>query len=175
MRVFRLVLALALGVSTIATAQPQESRDRHGDRDRGHDRDREHDRASEWITLSGSVPATQNRHVIKVYASAGRFEKVRITIDTGRVYVKQIAIEVGTKNWQRYRFNKWVRAGQAIEVALPDGAREISRIVVQTQPQVWRTHATFSVLGLRAATRSRHDHDRGDYDDRYDRYEKFDR
>lgn len=163
MRVFRLVLALALGVSTIATAQPQRSPDRHGDRDHARGDDRV---ASQWIALSGSIPANQNRHVIEVYSSAGRFEKVQVTIDTGRVFVKQIAIEVGANQWQRYRFNRMVRAGEAIEVALPGGAREITHVVIQIKPTFRRGRGSFSVLGLRA-TPPRHAHDRGDrYDSR---------
>jgi hypothetical protein len=143
MRVSRLVLALTLGVSTIATAQPQRSPDQHGDRDRG-------DRVGQWIALSGSIPATQRRNVIAVDANAGRFEKVRVTIDSGWVYVTQIAIEVAPNRWRRYRFNRSVRVDGSIEVALPGGGREISRIAIQTKPALGRGRGSFSVLGQRA-------------------------
>lgn len=162
MRVFKLVLALALGASTVATAQPQ-SPQHHGDRDR--------DRAgAQWISLSGSIPANRNRHVIQVDAGAGLFEKVQVTIDSGWVFVKQIAIEVGPNRWQRYRFNRAVRVGGTIEVALPGGARAISRVVVQIRPKLGRGNGSFSVLALRAAER-RHHHDRDDRGDWYDRYD----
>jgi len=161
MRVFKLVLALALGISTVATAQPQQSPDHHGDRD--HDRDRGDDRmASQWIALSGSIPATQRRNVIDIDSNAGRFEKVRVTIDSGWVFVKQIAIEVSPNRWQRYRFNRSVRVGGAIEVALPGGAREISRIVIQTRPALGRGRGSFSVVGLRTSEHWRRGHDRFD-------------
>lgn len=155
MRVLKLVLALALGVSTIATAQPQQSRDQHGDRDRGDWV------AGQWLALSGSIPANRNRRVIAIDSNAGRFEKVRVTIDSGWVFVKQIAIEVGHNRWRRYRFSRSVRVDQSIEVALPGGGSEISRIVIQTKPNLGRGRGSFSVLGLRATAPPRHHHDRG--------------
>src|SRR5689334_20590402 len=96
MRLATILFALITGASTVAVAQPH----------RGYDRRDNHGTVysnTQWTTLAVSVPNTENRHFIKVTPSAGRFDKVRLHIDAGRVLVRQVLVTFSDNTSQKVR------------------------------------------------------------------------
>jgi hypothetical protein len=149
-----LILALILGTASVAAAQPQrpydtDHRDNYGDRYRDRDRDRVRV-ANQWVTLDTAIPNNTNRHIIKVYGNQGRLERVRLSIDSGRVLVRQIAVEFTDGTWQKMRVDRFLRAGEATELDLPGRFRAVQRVIVYTDPaRGWRSRGSFSVLAAR--------------------------
>jgi hypothetical protein len=173
MKLATIILALIVGGSTVAVAQPQRP---YNGRDNYGDRYRDRNVAQQWVTLSTSVPNNEQRHIINVYAGAGRFDKVRLSIDSGRVLVRQIAIDFADNTHQKVRVDRVMRAGQITEVNLPGQSRAVNRVIVYTEPFSGFRGApfgTFSVLASRTTIRPQWGFNR-DWMDRYD-YDHHDR
>lgn len=162
MRIKPILLALILGSSTAAVAQPHQPynwRDHNGIRDNRI--------VSQWVTLSPGVPNTQNRHFIVVQPGAGRFAKLRLSIDSGRVMVRQVVVNYADGTTQKVRFDRVMRRGQVTELDLSGGFREINRVIVYTDPSRGYRIGTFSLTGARASIRPQYGYgwDRRDRDD----------
>jgi hypothetical protein len=163
MRLATILLALITGASSVAVAQPH----------RGYDRRDNHGTVygnAQWVTLSGSVPTTENRHFIKVTPAAGRFDKIRLQIDSGRVLVKQILVTFSDNTSQKVRVDRWMRAGQATDIDLPGRFRAVNQIVVYTEPGNFYgpgPRGYYSVLASRTTARPQWGYGR-DWNDRYD-------
>lgn len=162
MRLATILLALIVGGSSVAVAQPHRSYDRRDPYGTRYTN-------SQWVTLSASVPTTENRHFIKVTPGAGRFDKVRLSIDSGRVLVRQIVVNFSDNTSQKVRVDRWMRAGQATDVDLPGRFRAVNRIIVYTDRGNFygRGGGSYSVLASRATGNPQWGYGR-DWNDRYD-------
>lgn len=163
MRLATILLALIVGGSSVAVAQPHRSYDRR-------DTYGNHYTNTQWVTLSGSVPTTEFKHSITVTPGAGRFDKVRVNIDSGRVLVRQVVVIFADNTTQKLRVDRWMRAGQVTELDLPGRFRAVNRIIVYTDRGNFYgpgPRGTYSVLASRATSNPQWGYGR-DWDDRYD-------
>jgi hypothetical protein len=164
MKLATILLSLIIGGSSVAVAQPHRSYDRRGDTYSNRYTN------TQWVTLSGSVPTTENRHFIKVTPGAGRFDKVRLSIDSGRVLVRQIVVNFADNTSQKLRVDRWMRAGQVTDIDLPGRFRAVNRIIVYTDRGYFYgpgPRGTYSVLASRATGNPQWGYGR-DWNDRYD-------
>ena len=163
MRLATIVLALIVGGSTVAVAQPHRSFDRRDPYGTRYN-------TTQWVTLTSSVPTNERRHFIKVTPGAGRFDKVRLSIDSGRVLVRQILVTFADNTSQKVRVDRWMRAGQVTEIDLPGRFRAVNQIIVYTEPGNFYgpgPRGTYSVLASRATGNPQWGYGR-DWNDRYD-------
>jgi hypothetical protein len=166
MRIKTILLGLILGTSTVAVAQPQRPYDHDRDH-RGHYGDHYDQRGrvvNRWLTLTAGVPTTDYRHIINVNPNAGRFEKIRLSIDSGRVFVRQVAVIFADGTNRKFRIDRTMRAGEVAEIDLPGRFRAIERVIVYNDPaRRWRNSGTYSVVAQRPVVRPQYGYGNDEY------------
>lgn len=159
LRTILLAAVIGLGGTTVASAQPV----RPHDYDRQYDRDHRYDRHgsyNRWLTLSAGIPNNEYRHIINLDPGVGRLEKIRVSVDTGRVFVRQIAVIFADGTNRKFRVDQRLRAGEVAVVDLPGRARAVERVIVYTDPaRRWRGTGSYSVVAERPATRPQYGYD----------------
>jgi hypothetical protein len=141
MKLVAIIATLVLGV-TAASAQPPVYR---GDYDQHDERV-----GPIWVRLSPSLPSFRERQEIFVAQNAGFFRTVKVTADAGNLLVKRVNVRFHNGKVQQVTLNRFVRAGEVVNIPLVNGVHQISKIVVITERGPgWRTNGRFSVYGSR--------------------------
>ena len=147
MKILPILTALALGASGgTAFAEPDRPLDPYGRpsfhnpyRDRG------------WVTLTAPLANYNNREFIKIGARQGRFERLRLDVPAGRVFVRQVLINFSDGTSQKLLLDRFLRAGEHIDIDIPGRARAINGMVVYTDPaRGRRSRGEYQISGVPA-------------------------
>jgi hypothetical protein len=147
MKLLPILTALALGASAgSAFAEPDRPLDAYDRSTYGrYHRDRG------WVTLTAPLANFNNREFIRIGRDQGRFERLRLDVEAGRVYVRQVLINFADGTSQKLLLNRFLRAGEHIQIDVPGRARAINRLVVYTDPaRSRRTRGEYRISGVPA-------------------------
>jgi hypothetical protein len=160
MRIILVLTALVLG-ATAGSVVAQPDRPRYDDP--------RHDRfgRQRWVTLTTRLANYRGREIIPIGRQAGPFERLRLDVEDGRVFVRQVRIDFADGTSQRLVLGRFVNAGQHVAIDVPGRARYITRVVVFTDPaRGWRGRGEYRISGARARRQYGYD---PYHDDRYRR------
>jgi hypothetical protein len=147
MKILPILTALALGASAgTAFAEPDRPLDPY-DRSTFY-RHRDH---RGWVTLTAPLANFHKREYIPVGRHQGRFERLRLDVGAGRVFVRQVVINFANGTSQKLLVRRLVWAGDHIDIDLPGRARAINGVVVYTDPaRGRRSRGEYRISGVRA-------------------------
>ena len=146
MKILPILTALVLGATGgTAFAEPDRPLDPYGrpsyhvQRDRG------------WVTLTAPLANYNNREFIRIGRHQGRFERLRLDVGAGRVFVRQVLINFTDGTSQKILLGRFLRAGEHIDIDVPGRARAINGLVVYTDPaRGRRSRGEYRISGVPA-------------------------
>lgn len=101
-----------------------------------------------WVMLAPSIGTATSRAVIG--AQQGRFEKLRVQADVGRIYVRSIVVRFNDGSLQRTILGRFLTAGQTVDLDLAGRFRAIRSVVINTERRGYRSAGRYSVSAARS-------------------------
>jgi hypothetical protein len=168
-----LITSILIGTSTMATAasaqswgwswqwgqsqqdaytrhhRPRAERNPYYNRDRDYPSNGQYDYNNgnrQWQPLVGPIANQNDRQFINLGADAGRFSALRMDVLSGRVFVKQIGVELMNGQTTGIQVNRWMSARDDSSRVIDLGDRRaVRRVVVYTAGD---THAAYQISGI---------------------------
>jgi hypothetical protein len=141
----RIIAAIVIALTSVATASPgpneNTGRYRYGQPDSEHHAPRH----GEWIPLATATSDDHGTEYVMVGRDAGRFSKIRIVADDGRVEVARIKVDFADGTHKTYQVNRVIgkHRDSSVDIDLRT-EKEIDDVAVTT----WKNNGTYSVFGL---------------------------